>query len=280
MSRLFDAFSDVCIYVWDRLKDSKRFRIPQNEVTLTENILLKIVRNPRTFPSICLLHTPRDVESKIGSDWEWWIGKGQHRLHFAVQAKKLPLKKLDWDAPPLACTEFAPDKKYKIGSKSGGRHQRDRLKDYAAIHPEVIPLYAFYNCMDDKYLAGGELDNKPPSGYWSCCQQPPDRRMLGFTVTPLASIERAASKPRDMSFDKIHKIPETIPVRCLFCRKKNGLAALFGKEWDDGNILKEYERPLPKELQTAMQKDGNFSLEGELKYFSNRMLIMEDESTD
>ena len=262
----------VCVDTWNRLKDSERFRIRQGEETLTENLMLKIWRGrKKRFRDIRVIQTPRHIESKIGSDWEWWIGRGHRRLHYAVQAKRLR----PWERRGYTpCNSYGLDHKVrgKGGSKGGSRYQRDHLESYAKKVARVIPLYAFYNYISKGGLTKHHLKNKVDGGYWGCCQ-PAKARMLGFTVTPLESILRVVPEPQPMTFDEIHRIPETIPVRCLACPR--GQAVLFGGTSNRNKVMADYAQPLPAELE-----DGVLPEKSEHEYFSKKILIIEGQNMD
>lgn len=260
----------VCADVWHRLKDSERFCISQGEETLTNNLMLKIWRGrKKKFRDIRVIQTPRGKEPKVGSDWVWWIGNGRHRLHYAVQAKKLHLSKKK--KIPGQITRYLPGNKYsighEIGGKGSGRYQRDRLQSYEAKTKKVIALYAFYNHIDKQFLSNDYLKKEADGGYWGCCQ-PAKARMLGFTVTPLKSILRVSPNPEHMTFEEIHQLPETIPVRCLACWR--GQSALFGGASNRNQVMSDYAQPLP-----AIFQDGLLSEENVDEYFSKRILIIE-----
>ena len=181
----------VARHTWETLRDSTKYSISQGEETITDNMLLYLLR--QCLPSIHVIKTPKDKESKMGTDWEWWIGrKSGGFLRYAVQAKKL-------DSASHRYLKL----KHEVQTKCGKEDQEKVLKCYAAVNL-AIPLYALYNYV--------ELDNFKP--YWQCpISLAPDQ--FGITVTPLRNIEKALATRGWRSFERLHSFSETIPVRCL-----------------------------------------------------------------
>lgn len=82
------ALETVAGQTWETLRDSTKCSISQGEETITDNLLLCLLR--QSLPSIRVIKTPKDKEAIMGTDWEWWIGsKSGGVLRYAVQAKKL-----------------------------------------------------------------------------------------------------------------------------------------------------------------------------------------------
>lgn len=178
-------------HTWETLRDSTKYRISQGEETITDNLLLFLLR--QSLPSIHVIKTPKHKEPWMGTDWEWWIGsKPRGFLRYAVQAKKL---------------DYASRRylklKHVVQAKLGEEEQAQVLKRYSAAN-SAMPLYALYN-----YI---ELDEYNP--YWQC-QDSLEPDQFGITVTPLHNIENALATRGGRSFMSLHSCSETIPVRCL-----------------------------------------------------------------
>jgi len=176
---------------WQRLKDSGRYGIKQGEETLTDNLLLYLMRN--NLKNVYIRQTSKHKESIQGTDWEWWVGNSKIGwLRYAVQAKKLDYK-----------TGRYASLKHHVGLRSNQQFQHDILKMYS-LKNNAIPLYVFYNYIDKSNY----------SPYWQC-QQPINIPMLGCTITPLKNIINALGTHGARSFDEMHKLKETIPLSCL-----------------------------------------------------------------
>lgn len=181
----------VANHTWQTLRDAKTFGISQGEETVTDNLLLYLLR--QRLPRLRLIKTPKNKEAMMGTDWEWWVGSRMRGfVRYAVQAKKLDpeshrYQKLRHEVPTPRSMEL----------------QHSILKRYAAANA-AVPLYALYNYLD--------LPNFKP--YWNC-PHPLDIEQIGITVTPLANVEHAIATRGHRSFESLHSHPDTIPLRCL-----------------------------------------------------------------
>lgn len=176
---------------WETLRDSTKYGISQGEETITDNLLLYLLR--QSIPGIHVVKTPKDKEPWMGTDWEWWIGsKTGGFLRFAVQAKKL---------------DYASHRylrlKHEVRTKYGKEGQEKVLRRYAAAN-SAIPIYSLYN-----YVEPDDFKS-----YWQCPVSL-GADQLGITVTPLDNIEKALATRGWRSFEHLHSCSETIPVRCL-----------------------------------------------------------------
>jgi hypothetical protein len=188
---LINDIETLVAILWQRLKAAKKLDVTQGEETITDNFVLDLAILNSVNSKI--IKTPKNKESCQGTDWEWWIGSHRHGwLRYAVQAKKLDLK-----------TERYMKLNHKIGKSPNQKNQHDILETYARIN-EAIPLYAFYNFID--------LSNYQP--YWQCTL-PIDAPQLGITVTPLKNVIHAIANHSKRSFQQIHSLNETLPIRCL-----------------------------------------------------------------
>lgn len=188
---LCHTLESIARHTWETLQDSTKYGISQGEETITDNLLLYLLR--QNLPSIHVIKTPKDKEPRMGTDWEWWIGsRSKGFLRYAIQAKKLDY-----------ATHRFLKLKHEVRTQFGKEDQEKVLKRYAATN-SAIPLYALYNYV--------ELADFNP--YWNC-QSSLAPEQFGFTVTPLHNIEEALATRGCRSFERLHSCSETIPVRCL-----------------------------------------------------------------
>lgn len=253
----------VCDDVWQRLENSKRFNISQGEETCTDNLLLYLAS--QRLSTINIIKTPKNKESVQGTDWEWWIGNEKTGfLRYAVQAKKLDLK-----THRYACL------KQKVGKGASAQFQHKILEDYANAN-KAIPLYAFYNHLDTLHL--------PKK--WNC-PLPLDHSKLGCTVTPLNNVKNAISQIGARTFDKIHSLPETVPLRCLAVCPHLALTSVQSgkaKIQPFGLDARIYENPWKwlreiGDLQSFDQLPCEY-YNHELGYYPKRILLIETSESD
>ncbi len=188
-------FENLSEHVWNRIRDSWEYDIRQGEETITDHLLLEIVK--REFKSILIFPTSKKLEKKKGTDWEWWIGSKRHGwIRYAVQAKKISHKGNRYDSLNHSVNSS------KIGPKM---KQFDVLKRFSKAN-NAIPLYSFYNYVPNEKL------NK----YWNCSLAF-DQKQLGWTFTPLSVIEKILKgKTRgNRNFQYIHCQKQSLPIRCL-----------------------------------------------------------------
>ena len=179
---------------WERLRDAKALSVRFGEETITDLMMLEIVR--QAFPSIVVDPTSKRKESLSGTDFELWLGSDRSGwVRLAVQAKKLHLASGNYRG-------F----NHKVGHAKA--LQINLLENYAQAN-DAIPLYCLYN-----YTV-----NLPPLLYWHCCQgqeafQP---KQLGCTITPSSTIKETLSQYGGKNFNNIHQADRTLPWRCLAC---------------------------------------------------------------
>lgn len=253
----------VCEDIWNRLENSKRFGINQGEETITDNLLLYLAQ--QNLSSIKILQTPKNIESRKGTDWEWWIGNEKDGyLRYAVQAKKLDAK-----------TGRYSSLNHKVGKGSSAIFQHEILENYAKAN-KAIPLYAFYN----------HIDKPDYSDNWNC-PLPLDHNKLGCTVTPLKNVLTAIKKRGHRTFDKIHEFQETVPLRCLavcpniaFRRQDGDVAYLprFGEE------AKVYENPFGYLSEMGHLKSfeqlPSHLYDHKLGYYPKRIMMVETDEIE
>jgi hypothetical protein len=136
-----DLFRKEASKVWTDMSDTRKLRIPRNETTTTEELLLRFARNQHRTG----LYVEADTnERNTGGDWLFWFGKkGKGGLPVRVQAKRIY---------PSGRYEqlFHP---YSGPSKQGytWQNQCEALLGFHKIDG-AIPLYVFYN--SDRLFAG------------------------------------------------------------------------------------------------------------------------------
>ena len=188
---LVKILEDAALFTWDSIRDSIDLDISQGEETITDNILLNIAR--KKTGNVKIIKTPKNLESKKGTDWEWWIGNDALGwIRYAIQAKKLYPNNNKYQAL-----------KHLVGKVPDQNLQHEVLELYSTVN-NAVPLYAFYNYID---LLSYEES-------WNC---PLDlqKEQLGITVTTLSNVKNAIKSRGKKSFLEIHKLEETIPIRCL-----------------------------------------------------------------
>jgi len=198
----------VANHTWRTLRDARTFQISQGEETLTDNLLLYLLR--QRLPRLHLIKTPKNKEAMMGTDWEWWIGSRKRGfIRYAIQAKKLDPE-----------THRYQKLRHEVQTPRGKEFQHSILKRYAAANA-AVPLYAFYNYLD--------LPDFEP--YWHC-QLPLDIEQIGITVTPLANVEHAIAIRGHRSFENLHSQLDTIPLRCLaICPHLRPTVSPQGAHW-------------------------------------------------
>ena len=84
-NKLFEKISKD---IWYKIKYATKAQIRQGEESITDNILLEILKSENK--QIKVIQTSKIKEQEKGTDWEWWIGcKNLGWLRYAIQAKKI-----------------------------------------------------------------------------------------------------------------------------------------------------------------------------------------------
>lgn len=188
---LLHHFEHLAKDTWLTLRDASTYDVSQGEETITDNLLLHLVR--QNLPDLLVIKTPKNLESEKGTDWEWWIGsRSRGFLRYAVQAKKL-------DGSNHRYSKL----NHVVGKIPTQEYQHVVLKKYAAAN-QAIPLFALYN-----HIA---LPNY--HSYWQC-PLPQDIEQLGITVTTLKNVETAIALWGKRTFQFLHQHSDTFPLRCL-----------------------------------------------------------------
>lgn len=196
-SDLCKNFQKLAERTWKRLRLTTLpyINTTLSETSITDDILLELAM--LNSPNIDLYKTPQNEECNRGTDWEFWIGRDERWIRYAIQAKKIDLK---------------TGKYTQLRHKVGGKLQLDILKDYATKNKSV-PLYCFYNYRDTVDRIRRCHHCCYPYGYIDKPSQ------FGITITPLRIIEGLMDRPqaKNRTFDWIHQQRETHPWSCLVC---------------------------------------------------------------
>jgi hypothetical protein len=184
---LFQLLADE---TWQRVHDAGYYGITQGEETITDHLLLEILR--AHLPEVrSIKKATRQEESRWGIDWEWHIGNDDlGYVRYAVQAKKLDHERYSHLAH---CGE-------------NNKLQIDLLEDYANI-TSAVPLYCLYNHTGEDTQSA-----------WHCVLGH-DQTQLGCTVVPLDQVRLAIQTRGRRNFSFLHSCTDSLPWRCLVrCR--------------------------------------------------------------
>lgn len=188
-TQVVDAFERLAELTWKRLHYGHILGCTQSEETITDvNLLdLKMLNSP----DIRVYKGTKSEEAICGFDWEWWIGSDSSGWwRYAVQAKRLKLP----DYRYSSLRHFVP---------KSGRFQIDLLDAYAKQH-NAIPLYCFYNCVEEWEARLG----------WHC-PLPFEQMQLGCTIVPLHIVRCTHQYGETKSFRNLHISRYALPWRCL-----------------------------------------------------------------
>lgn len=224
--------------IWFNLRDTTRAKIRYGEETITDYILLEILRSENK--DISVIQTPKITEKEKGTDWEWWIGTEKLGwLRYAIQAKKLDSKSLNYKSL-----------NYKTGKRPFQKRQIDVLKRYAEKN-NAIPLYCFYN-----YVSVDNNDDL--MSYWHQDIREYQIEQFGWTCSPLENVLNIldANVRGNKNFHNIHNEKETFPIRYLtdFSKIKS---LLQDCKKEESNII-GYSESLPsffKDTELLIDRD-------------------------
>lgn len=218
-----DDFINQSIKTWENLKLSIQTGINLSEESITDFNLLEL-QSKHPY-EIRTQKFSRLRESKVGADWEWWLGSQGIWLGLRIQAKKLNFMTLSY-------SEL--DKKNKYGQ------QIDLLIRCAFNNtPKLVPLYVFYNYWDVSVF-------DPP---WLCGTYSKCLSMLGCGLTYAEYIKKILNNG-SKSLKDISQV--MYPWSCLVCCKgysrENGnlpnrtfdfIVGAFRKEFVNKEFAKE-----------------------------------------
>lgn len=187
MTSARQLFETLAAVTWSRLKVAESLACPQSEETITDINLFEIAL--ARLPGVRVYKATKQVESKKGFDWEWWIGSnGSGWWRYSVQAKRLNLSSGKYD---------------HIRHRVGDKWQIDLLSSFAKKQGS-IPLYCFYNWVPSTEAKIG----------WQC-NFPLQEEQLGCTVVPLELVLHAHKPRAKKTFTELHKDRRALPWRCL-----------------------------------------------------------------
>ena len=184
MSEAQQLFEQIAATTWDTLESAHRNHFQFGEDAITSVNLHTFVNSSSR---ILAFEDTRAVEAKKGCDFELWIGtdqKGWYR--YAAQAKKIDVRTRRYG---------------KLKHMVGGQRQIDILNTYAK-DVRAMPIYCLYS-----YASNVR--------YWNCTTTKMKKTQLGCMITPAAVIEEAMSRRGGQTFASLHRVPDTLPWRCL-----------------------------------------------------------------
>ena len=254
VSRLQRSLENLSEDTWERLRNVKALSIFRGnrfgEETITDIAMLDL--NRQGFKRSIFVQTTKAEEALSGTDFECWLRLSDKRwMRLAIQAKRLNLYTTRYD---------------DLGYKVAGIRQIDLLERYA-LHHGAVPLYCLYNY----------FDKVNPRSHWQCCQEPFRLDQLGCTVTPSSNVRQSLWSRGKRKFDPLHRLPNTIPWRCLaICPKiesvlSSGYLAPSIDEWQDEQdwfpveprIYHEVPAILRRALQDSQDQDERRAISSE-----------------
>ncbi|MGI4021540.1 MAG: DUF6615 family protein [Janthinobacterium lividum] len=192
MNLITEKFEEITKRIWNDISFADYYRILYGEESITDSILLDLAK--QNWFSIRILQTPKHLEPKLGTDWEWYVGSNNYGwIRYAIQAKKLKTR----------YNNRYTNLKHFVGPHPDN-YQTKKLRIFANDN-YAVPLYNFYNYFPD----ATEAD------HWQC-SKPFDKELLGWTFTTLKNVETAIVTKGSRTFNKIHRLKDTLPIRCLF----------------------------------------------------------------
>lgn len=185
-------FEEITKRIWTDIALSNQYGTIFGEETISDSILLELAK--QNYFNIRILQTPKSFEKVQGTDWEWFVGSYRYGwIRYAIQAKKLNLESNRYESL-----------NHKVGQPPNDEYQIKLLRVFSNAN-KAVPLYNFYN-----YFPSATQND-----HWKCANTF-HRELLGWTFTPLKNVEKAVKTRGSRTFDKIHRFPETLPIRCLF----------------------------------------------------------------
>ena len=185
---------------WHMLGSAKTLRARVGEETLTDLLVLDMLRGPRV-KAFRLLATSRPTEARCGADLLVAVWGPFGWSSYAVQAKKL-----------------YPDGTYGALTSGDGCREQLRKLDRFAGEVQAVPVYLLYN-----HCESADAED------WPCAR--PAVSQLGCTVVPSWHVWRCIgpnARRQRKSFDLLNMPRESLPWRCLFdCTRTCKLAARF-----------------------------------------------------
>ncbi len=186
--------------VWNRRGAAKRSKLPCNEETLTENLLLDL---KLTYPGdVVIVPFGKAQEAQNGADWAWAFQSADraHSQPMLVQAKRLDDRERRYDGIKRA-----------IGKTKPPVRQIDRLID-TAHRLGFPPVYAFYNHLDKSLRVPADCGSLEMAGLPNMIES------WGITLAA-AEVVRAALNDETFTTHREH----SRPLHCLLCSGGGGV---------------------------------------------------------
>lgn len=188
-------FAQLAATTWDTLASAHRNRFQFGEDAITSVNLHAIANSGST---VLAFEDTRAAEAKKGCDFELWVGanaSGWYR--YAAQAKRIDVRTRRYG---------------KLKHVVGGQLQIDILNKYAT-DVRAMPIYCLYS-----YASNVQ--------HWNCSGMRMEKKQLGCMVTPSVVIEEAVKRRGGQTFAFLHRVPESLPWRCLVhCQNQQAVGA-------------------------------------------------------
>ncbi|MGH0457307.1 DUF6615 family protein [Bacillus paranthracis] len=245
--------------LYNTMKVAQELNIKLQEETLTELMLINLKSNIQKWGlNTVIKHCNKSDEFKTGTDFLWFVGSDKKKswVAFYIQAKKLRENQ-----------KYFLKHNYKNTTGSKFTKQVDKLIHAAEnidlrdnIERSAIPIYCFYNFLNDETLKTADYLNNFPD-------IPKKKEELSFTYASAYHVKSLLHKPypkrkgstrNTFFFDELNGLP----VYTLFCDKNtnqswaNGLLStykdvhhkLFGNIYSNFRFLLSDEKYILEEL--------------------------------
>ncbi len=241
---LCQIFKLLARSTWKDLQDAKRFDFSLGEETITDQLLLSLIR---ACPTEVVIKKSSKLREGLttGADWEWWFCGNHTAFGMRVQAKRLFPKSLKYEG---------------LGKLAGESEvkQVDLLLQNARKGP-LYAIYCFYNYWDS--------GTKTPR--WNCQSYVPDWTLFGCSVSDARLVKECI----DTGKNDIKTVGSlSYPWMCIVCctgfseayanlpERVFGVANALANTTIDGIRLDDREVPsiidldkTPKYVQLALE---------------------------
>ncbi|PYE97291.1 MULTISPECIES: DUF6615 family protein [Bacillus] len=197
------------------MKIAQELGIKIQEETLTELMLIDLKFHIEKMGlNTIIKHCNKSEEFELGTDFLWFVGSNKKKswVAFRIQAKKLRENQ-----------KYFLKHNYKNATGSGSitrqvdklieNSEKNNLGDTRSIR--AIPIYCFYNCLNDETLSKVTYLNQFP-------HIPLNKKALSFTYTCAYHVQSLLNQPHSkkrgttkntFSFNEL----KGIPIYTLFC---------------------------------------------------------------
>ncbi|MEM5007391.1 DUF6615 family protein [Priestia megaterium] len=256
--------------IYQTLKVAQELEIDIQEETLTELMLIDLkLQSQQLGLNTTIVHCNKHTESRTGTDFLWFIGSKKYNSYIAfyIQAKKYSHEKYK-----LKHTYKKP--------KHGNIYDQAKNLIYNAKNAagfEAIPVYCFYNLLDDKTLLESSYLKKFP-------HLDIRKEEFSFTYASAYHVESLLSKVHQtrkekdglkkknicrahFSFEEV----QGLPIHTLFYKTtKYGLAHDIGWNFVDSHttlyegrnhtlhyLVNDYKYALPSYIKELLDEEKN-----------------------